>query len=87
MQSKSGCFGTVIMVPLKASEAASARDALAKSLYTRLFDYIVARINQSIPFQVHPEKIHIMYIEHPAGKLPRLASWRKMTQPGEICCR
>jgi myosin-6 len=52
MQSKSGCFGTVIMVPLKASEAASARDALAKSLYTRLFDYIVARINQSIPFQV-----------------------------------
>jgi myosin-6 len=52
MQSKSGCFGTVIMVPLKAGEAASARDALAKSLYTRLFDYIVSRINQSIPFQV-----------------------------------
>ena len=52
MQSKSGCFGTVILVPLKAGEAASARDALAKSLYTRLFDYIVARINQSIPFQV-----------------------------------
>ena len=52
MQSKSGSFGTVIMVPLKAGEAASARDALAKSLYTRLFDYIVSRINQSIPFQV-----------------------------------
>ena len=52
MQSKSGCFGTVILVPQKAGEAASARDALAKSLYTRLFDYIVARINQSIPFQV-----------------------------------
>merc|ERR1712128_371382 len=50
MQSKSGSFGTVIMVPLKIGEASSARDALAKSLNTRLFDYIVMRINQSIPF-------------------------------------
>jgi len=50
MQSKGGSFGTVIMVPLKTSEAASARDALAKSLYAKLFDYIVMRINKSIPF-------------------------------------
>ena len=48
---KGGYKGTVIMVPLKVHEANSARDALAKSLYSRLFDYIVMRINQSIPFQ------------------------------------
>merc|ERR1711971_248356 len=48
---KGGNFGTVIMVPLKAHEASNARDALAKSLYSRLFDYIVMRINQSIPFE------------------------------------
>merc|ERR1711902_91867 len=47
---KGGYKGTVIMVPLKTKEASNARDALAKSLYTRLFDYIVMRINQSIPF-------------------------------------
>jgi hypothetical protein len=26
-----------------------------------------------------------MYIEHRAGKVACLASWRKMTQPGEFC--
>merc|ERR1719186_1559368 len=48
---KGGDKGTVIMVPLKVHEAASARDALAKSLYSRLFDYIVMKINESIPFK------------------------------------
>ena len=48
---KGGYKGTVIMVPLKVHEAASARDALAKSMYSRLFDYIVKRINESIPFE------------------------------------
>ncbi|XP_013109161.1 myosin heavy chain 95F isoform X2 [Stomoxys calcitrans] len=52
MQSKGGGFkGTVIMVPLKMYEASNARDALAKAIYNRLFDRIVALINQSIPFQ------------------------------------
>ena len=38
-------------VPLKINEAQSARDALAKSIYSRLFDYIVLRLNQAIPFK------------------------------------
>ena len=40
---KGGYKGTVIMVPLKVHEASSARDALAKALYSNLFDYIVYR--------------------------------------------
>ena len=35
-----GYKGTVIMVPLKVHEASNARDALAKAIYSRLFDYI-----------------------------------------------
>lgn len=35
---------------LSVDEARRARDAMAKAIYSRLFDYIVARINQAIPF-------------------------------------
>lgn len=47
---KGGSKGTLIKVPLKVGEASSARDALAKSIYSKLFDYIVSRVNQAIPF-------------------------------------
>ncbi|CAG0921150.1 unnamed protein product [Notodromas monacha] len=54
--------GDVINVPLKPREAASARDALAKSMYSRLFDNIVSRINASIPFQTSAFYIGVLDI-------------------------
>ncbi|XP_063708538.1 myosin heavy chain 95F isoform X2 [Culicoides brevitarsis] len=63
MQSKGGGIkGTVIMVPLKVHEANNARDALAKALYGRLFDHIVALINQNIPFQASAFYIGVLDI-------------------------
>ena len=47
--SKGGFGGTVIKVPLRCGEAAAARDALAKQVYSKLFDTIVEAINDSIP--------------------------------------
>lgn len=38
-------------MPLKSRECLAARDALAKSLYNKIFDLIVSKINKSIPFQ------------------------------------
>jgi len=60
--SKGGIKGTVIMVPLKVYEASNARDALAKAIYSRLFDFVVQKINSSIPFQSSSHYVGVLDI-------------------------
>lgn len=40
----------VYRVPLTKEQVGAARDALAKALYTKLFDHIVGQVNQCFPF-------------------------------------
>lgn len=59
---RGGKMGTVIMVPLKLSEAQNARDALAKAIYIKLFDYIVGCVNKAIPFTTSSSFIGLLDI-------------------------
>eukprot|EP00618_Florenciella_parvula_P031198 CAMPEP_0119529378 /NCGR_PEP_ID=MMETSP1344-20130328/43398_1 /TAXON_ID=236787 /ORGANISM="Florenciella parvula, Strain CCMP2471" /LENGTH=54 /DNA_ID=CAMNT_0007568997 /DNA_START=58 /DNA_END=219 /DNA_ORIENTATION=- len=35
-------------VPLNPTQAAAARDAVSKTIYSRLFDYLVLRVNNAL---------------------------------------
>ncbi|XP_059157656.1 unconventional myosin-VI-like [Physella acuta] len=59
---RGGSKGTAIKVPLKTSEASNARDALAKAVYSRMFDYIVDMVNKAIPFGTSVSYIGVLDI-------------------------
>ncbi|XP_065767800.1 unconventional myosin-VI isoform X3 [Muntiacus reevesi] len=65
-----GAKGTVIKVPLKVEQANNARDALAKTVYSHLFDHVVNRVNRCFPFETSSYFIGVLdiagfeYFEH-----------------------
>ncbi|XP_038058874.1 unconventional myosin-VI-like isoform X1 [Patiria miniata] len=59
---KGGHRGTLIKVPLNVEQACNARDALAKTIYSHLFDRIVQRVNECFPFKSSASYIGVLDI-------------------------
>ncbi|KAJ7411106.1 Unconventional myosin-VI [Pitangus sulphuratus] len=64
------CENNFVWVPLKVEQANNARDALAKTVYSHLFDHVVKRVNQCFPFETSSFFIGVLdiagfeYFEH-----------------------
>eukprot|EP00794_Sanderia_malayensis_P000402 gene402-1036_t len=59
---KGGGMGTLYKVPLKIEQACAGRDALAKAIYSKLFDHIVACVNQCFPYKTSESFIGVLDI-------------------------